>query len=41
MYMYIYIYIIYLTYLSYYSMATLYQSVVSKNVLVFSMFGCL
>ena len=40
-YIYIYIYIIDLTYLYSYSMATLCHSVVSKNLIVFSMFDCL
>ena len=40
-YIYIYIYIIFLTYLYSYSITTLYQSVVSKNLIVFSMFDCL
>ena len=40
-YIYIYIYIIFLTYLYSYSITTLYYSVVSKNVIVFSMFDCL
>ena len=44
-YIYIYIYIyacnIFLTYLYSYSITTLYHSVVSKNLFVFSMFGCL
>ena len=40
-YIYIYIYIIFLTYLYSYSIATLYHSVVSKNLFVFSMFDCL
>ena len=39
--MYIYIYIIFLTYLYSYSITTLYHNVVSKNVFVFSMFDCL
>ena len=37
-YIYIYIYIIFLTYLYSNSITTLYRSVVSKNVFVFSMF---
>ena len=37
----IYIYIIFLTYLYSYSITTLYHSVVSKNLFVFSMFDCL
>ena len=40
-YIYVYIYIIFLTYLYSYSITTLYHSVVSKNVFVFSMFDCL
>ena len=40
-YIYIYIYIIHLTYLYSYSITTLYHSVVSKNLIVFSMFDCL
>ena len=40
-YIYIYIYIIFLTYLYSYSITTLYQSVASKNLFVFSMFDCL
>ena len=39
-YIYIYIYIIFLTYLYSYSISTLYHSVVSKNLFVFSMFDC-
>ena len=39
--LYIYIYIIHLTYLYSYSITTLYHSVVSKNLIVFSMFDCL
>ena len=38
---YIYIYFINLTYLYSYSITTLYHSVVSKNLIVFSMFDCL
>ena len=38
---YIYISIIFLTYLYSYSITTLYHSVVSKNVFVYSMFDCL
>ena len=41
LYIYIYIYIINLTYLYSYSITTLYHSVVSKNLIVFSMFDCL
>ena len=37
-YVYIYIYIIFITYLYSYSITTLYHSVVSKNLFVFSMF---
>ena len=37
----IYIYVIHLTYLYSYSIATLYLSVVSKNLIVFSMCDCL
>ena len=40
-YIYIYIYIIHLTYLYSYSITTLYHSVVSKKLFVFSMFDCL
>ena len=40
-YIYMYIYIIVLTYLYSYSITTLYHSVVSKNLIVFSMFDCL
>ena len=40
-YIYIYIYIIHQTYLYAYSITTLYHSVVSKNLIVFSMFDCL
>ena len=40
-YIYIYIYIIHLTYLYSYSKTTLYHSVVSKNLIVISMFYCL
>ena len=40
LYIYIYIYIIHLTYLYSYSITTLYNSVVSKNLIVFSMFDC-
>ena len=40
-YIYIYIYIIYLPYLYFYSITTLYHSVVSINLFVFSMFDCL
>ena len=40
-YIYIYIYIIHLTDLYSYSITTLYHSVVSKNLIVFSMFDCL
>ena len=36
-----YIYIIFLTYLYSYTVTTLYHSVVSKNLFVFSMFDCL
>ena len=39
--LYIYIYIIHLTNLYSYSITTLYYSVVSKNLIVFSMFDCL
>ena len=39
-YMFIYIYIIHLTYLYSYSITTLYHSVVSNIVIVFSMFDC-
>ena len=39
--LYIYIYIIHLTYLYSYSITTLYHSAVSKNLIVFSMFDCL
>ena len=39
--LYIYIYITHLTYLYSYSITTLYHSVVSKNLFVFSMFDCL
>ena len=39
--LYIYIYIIHLTYLYSYSITTLYRSVVSKNLIVFSVFDCL
>ena len=39
--LYIYIYVIHLTYLYSYSITTLYLSVVSKNLIVFSMFDCL
>ena len=39
--LYIYIYIIHLTYLYSYSIATLCHSVVSKNLIAFSMFDCL
>ena len=38
---YIYIYIAHLTYLYSYLITTLYHSVVSKNLIVFSMFDCL
>ena len=38
---YIYIYIIHVTYLYSYPITTLYHSVVSKNLIVFSMFDCL
>ena len=38
---YIYIYIIHPTYLYSYSITTLYHTVVSKNLIVFSMFDCL
>ena len=38
---YIYIYIIHLTYLYSYWITTLYHNVVSKNLIVFSMFDCL
>ena len=38
---YIYIYIIHVTYLYSYSITTLYHSVVSKHLIVFSMFDCL
>ena len=41
LYIYIYIFIIHLTYLYSYSITTLYHSVVSKNLIVFSMFDCL
>ena len=40
-YIYIYIYIIHLTYLYTYSITALYHSVVSKNIIVFSMSDCL
>ena len=40
-YIFIYIYVIFLTYLYSYSITTLYHSVVSKNLFVFSMFDCL
>ena len=40
-YVYIYIYIIHLTQLYSYSITTLYDSVVSKNLIVFSVFDCL
>ena len=40
-YIYIYIYIIHSTYLYSYSITTLYHSVVSTNLFVFSMFDCL
>ena len=40
-YIYMYIYIIFLIYLYSNSITTLYHSVVSKNVFVFSMFDCL
>ena len=40
-YIYIYIYIIHQTYLYSYSITTLYHSVVSKNLIVFSIFDCL
>ena len=40
-YIYIYIYIIHLTYIYSYSINTLYHSVVSKNLFVFSVFDCL
>ena len=40
-YIYIYMNIIILTYLYSYSITTLYHSVESKNVFVFSMFDCL
>ena len=40
-YIYIYIYIIHLTYLCSCLITTLYHSVVSKNLIVFSMFDCL
>ena len=40
-YIYIFIYIVHLTYLYSYSITTLYHSVVSKNLIVFSMFDCL
>ena len=40
-YIYMYIYITFLTFLYSYSITTLYHSVVSKNVFVFSMFDCL
>ena len=40
-YIYIYIYIIHLTYLYSSSITKLYHSVVSKNLIVFSMFDCL
>ena len=39
--LYIYIYFVHLTYLYSYSLTTLYHSVVSKNLFVFSMFDCL
>ena len=41
LYIYVYIYIIHLTYLYSYSITTLYHSVVSENLIVFSMFDCL
>ena len=41
LYIYIYIYVIHLSYLYSYSITTLYLSVVSKNLIVFSMFDCL
>ena len=41
LYIYIYIYIIHLTYLYSYTITTLYHSVVSKNLIVFSMLDCL
>ena len=40
-YIYIYIYIIFLTYLYSYSITTLFHTVMSKNLFVFSMFDCL
>ena len=40
-YIYIYIYIIHLTYLYSYTRATLYHGVVSKNLIVFSLFDYL
>ena len=40
-YIYIYIYIIHLAYLYSYSITTLYHSVASTNLIVFSMFDCL
>ena len=40
-YIYIYIYIIHLSYLYSYTKTTLYYSVVSKNLIVISMFDCL
>ena len=39
-YVYIYIYIFFLTYIYLYSKTTLYHSVVSNNLFVFSMFDC-
>ena len=41
MYIYIYIYIIFLTYLYSYSITTLYHSVESENLFVYSTFDCL
>ena len=40
-YIYIYMYIIHLTYLYSYSITTLYHTVVSKNLIVFSIIDCL
>ena len=39
--LYIYLYVIHLTCLYFYSITTLYHSVVSKNLIVFSIFDCL
>ena len=41
LYVYIYIYIFHLPYLYSYSITTLYHNVVSKHLIVFSMFDCL